>query len=964
MLRLPLYREPPRAAVESVAPVVMPSDGCHLLNCARWEGCGGQKKLESVDPDLTEEAGQTREVVGRPARPIRPAPRAVVRLGEHATVAAITGAPTRSGGAAAWSSALEQEVMGVVEAHADGVVYDHASRCPGEADASLCVGYLTTTLRAHPNLQKVLLFGAEAQRAYLGWSLPWPKVRGGAFVQRDGTEVWCLPDLSPMVWRNSILARWAVADVERALTTKAVAPPWDAEVQVIETEEDAIAAATTVLSAFRHANDVETFGRVGDPQWCIVSGAVAPVDGSDTVFVWPEDALRPDDPRSRQYARVVSARGYVGHNGKFDVRANVTYLGASADPGPNGVAGDTQVAGKVENTEASGYLGEVSATVGMAGHKDEMEALLEEQKPILRRLRRAATLEVVSEWETLETFTKTGRISRRKVPKTKRPPTPAEAAALVGWAWNNPGVALQQAKVDVMIGAGLRAPAKWELAALSDGDIAWYLHGLAAETREGAEVVWRYNAADVLATVRVDLRQNDTRDTSVGRQRRRLLWSDHLRKAPWAVGRVEAAGLRLDLEARAKLEAELDSELGSALDRIHAVAPDLNPGSSQQLGQLLYGRDKGCLRLPIRARTESGAPATDKVTLKALAKDHPVVADILTYKELEKLQGTYVRGLLEHLRSDGRVRCSLNLTGTGSGRMSCSDPNLQTMPTRGKRSKQIKGLFIPADGYRFLQADYKTLEVVIAAMLSGDPMLLSVFLRDPPGDPHRELAISVSEIIWGNDFETCGGLPGLPMTAEGGEDTPLGAEQKKRRHACKTVLFGALYGQGPQSLAEQLGIPLPQAERIHGIVLGQLAGFQAWVRAVEQEAARTGLTWTWWNGEHARCRTVPDVGSPDRGIMGHGRRAAMNTRIQGTGHEFCLASLVTVEERFWSSGMRSRIVMPVHDSLLVEAPEDEVEEAANIMTEVMTGWPTARGLTLRIDLEQGTSWGNLGKMAA
>jgi len=393
--------------------------------------------------------------------------------------------------------------------------------------------------------------------------------------------------------------------------------------------------------------------------------------------------------------------------------------------------------------------------------------------------------------------------------------------------------------------------------------------------------------------------------------------------------------------------------------RSYSHAPGVDPSSSAQLAALLFGKKSaGGLGLtPVKVTAKNKKPSTDKESLEALRGSHPVVAALLEHRTISKLNGTYARGLSEALEEDGRIRASLNPTGTETGRLSCSDPNLQTIPSRGEHAKKIKGIFTAPPGSVLVQLDYSTLEMRVAAMLSQDPTMLEAFRSGE--DPHTRTASLVSSMVWGSEFETCG-LGFTEDEAPSDEDREkLRAEKKRRRSVCKWVNFGTVYGQSAAALASLAKISEEEAETAQRIVLGRFDSLRAWIEKTAKTATRTGETWSVWGGEPARRRPLPDLGDrTDAGKVSHGERASYNTPVQGSGSEYCLASLVALTRWIEEDGIGARVVMTVHDSIIFEVEEGDVSELAEQARRIMEGWESC-GVPLKVDIEIGRTWGDL-----
>jgi DNA polymerase-1 len=845
----------------------------------------------------------------------------------------------------AWTGKAEQTLASKIRRMwgRDSIAFDYAVRCPGTpSDKAIdaCRSYLRHSVGVlKPS--RVLAFGKAAAKSIAGFAVPTMKVRRSWMKLADGTPVFFFPE-PVFATHNRVLSGWLTEDIEWALAVNVdeLGDPTGLDFDIIETQLDAMYAVAKLReSTSPPAFDVETFGVMGEPDFKIHSLAIG---GSTGFWVWPEEALRPGDPALAPLLEFLRTEKTRAHNAKYEIRSLLSYYGV--DIGPEAIDGDTMIWAKQNRADGSGALGDLSNTVGMGGHKRVIDDEISTKLKVLRALRRAADKEVPTMTETETRVTASGRKQRRKVVVESRPPNSQEREEQVMAAWSKPrtvkGVKTTHAMqaippqdwsaVELLTDSPAITP-DWLAAALSRGSDRAYVYGLIDR-----EICYRYNALDTVATVFIGDAYREAIDEI---PEFRKVYDSHLGRAPWAVGWVEQWGMQIDEQKLADLEVLFTEKLREHLAEIHKVAPGINPGSSQQLGKLLYED----LKLPVLKKTATQNPSTDKTTLTALGEYHPVVAHVLAYKEVSKLNDAYARGLRRFIRSDGRIHCNLNITGTETGRLSCSSPNMQTIPSRGQYAKLVKSVFGSAPGYKLIQLDYKTLEMRVAAMLSQDPVMIQIFIDGE--DPHTRTAEMVSEMLWGSPY---------------GVEPPEGRtpEQKRRRDVCKWINFGTVYGQSPETLATMAGCTVPEAERGQEIVLGRFHVLKRWIADTERRALREGGTWTWWDGGRGRRRPIIDLGSSDPGTQGHGRRASYNTPVQGTGSEFCLASLVALVEWIHADGLDAKLVLTVHDSLIFECHEDDVDELVHQATRIMTGWNSA-GVPLAVDVEIGDVWGDL-----
>jgi DNA polymerase-1 len=442
------------------------------------------------------------------------------------------------------------------------------------------------------------------------------------------------------------------------------------------------------------------------------------------------------------------------------------------------------------------------------------------------------------------------------------------------------------------------------------------------------EVLHRYNARDTVGTTLIgeQLEPRVLGDKALGR-----VWEDIVAGANEAVEQVEAWGIAASRENARIFEAHLDAELLQVDQRLQAY-PDLNIDNPASVAKLLYET----LGLPPSKMTEHGAFSTDKEALKALMGAHPVVEDVLAHRKLSKLRGTYAIGVPSFIRSDGRIHPDIKLDGAETGRTSCEKPNLQNIPRPGSAvAKMARDMFVAPPGYLLLEADFSQLELRVATMLSQDPEMLRIWAEGV--DYHQRTAELIAPVMWGIDASQ--------VTSE-------------HRSTAKTVNFGIIYGRTPAGLAKQLGCSIAEAEEVINAVKGKFRKFAEWCARQHDTARRTGYVHTWWDGQPARRRALPDVASKDDQRRAHAENAAINSPIQGTASDFCIASLVECVRWIKEDCVPAKLVLTVHDSLMFEVEESALEEVAYQVDRIMRSWPSA-GVPLVVDMKVGQAWGSL-----
>jgi DNA polymerase-1 len=391
------------------------------------------------------------------------------------------------------------------------------------------------------------------------------------------------------------------------------------------------------------------------------------------------------------------------------------------------------------------------------------------------------------------------------------------------------------------------------------------------------------------------------------------------------VADMEDAGIRVDGKFLAALEKEFEAELLSIEKKVrgHSGNPSLNLNSPKQLAVFLFEE----LKLPPQGKTKTGF-STDASVLEALAPLHEVPRLLLEFREISKLKGTYVTPLQElQDPHDHRVRTSFHLTGTATGRLSSSDPNLQNIPVRSHRGQKIREAFIAGEGSVLLSADYSQIELRILAHMSGDPVLIASFVKGE--DVHRRTA---SEIFHK--------LPEEVTEAE--------------RSSAKAINFGLMYGKTVFGLAEELRIPRAESKRMIDRYFTRYAGVKEFLDGQVAEAHERGYVTTLLG----RKRALPEIHSKNPAIRANAERMAMNSPIQGTASDLIKIAMVRLHGELKAKKLISRLLLQVHDELLLECPKDEVDEVRALVVSVME---SAIGLRvpLVVNVGVGNNWAEL-----
>jgi len=386
---------------------------------------------------------------------------------------------------------------------------------------------------------------------------------------------------------------------------------------------------------------------------------------------------------------------------------------------------------------------------------------------------------------------------------------------------------------------------------------------------------------------------------------------------------MERAGIRIDLEFFHDLSRKLRRDIDLIREEIFKIAgEEVNLRSVQQLRELLFDR----LGLPVVKRTKTG-PSTDESVLMTLAAEgHQIPRLIVEYRELDKLDGTYVSKLprLVNLET-GRIHTSFNQMATTTGRLSSSDPNLQNIPIRSEIGRGIRKGFVPEEGWLFVGADYSQIELRVLAHLSGDPAFVEAFREGR--DIHRETAARI-----------------FGVASE--------AVSPAMRDQAKTINFATIYGQGPVALAAQLGISRTEARTFIDQYFERFSGVRDFLAEMKERARAQGYVETLLG----RRRYIPEIRSRNPGMRGYGERTATNSPIQGTAADLIKIAMIRLHDRLAAEyGGRVRMLLQVHDELLFEVRDGLTDEVAKVVREEMEG-AADLDVPLEVDIGVGDSW--------
>ena len=379
-------------------------------------------------------------------------------------------------------------------------------------------------------------------------------------------------------------------------------------------------------------------------------------------------------------------------------------------------------------------------------------------------------------------------------------------------------------------------------------------------------------------------------------------------------------GVLVDREGIEAFGEKITALANEAEARIYEKAGErFNPNSPKQLGEILFEK----MGLPHGKKTKTGW-STDAATLDYLRDKAPIVEDILNYRTYQKLKSTYVEGLLKAIGPDGRIHSRFNQTEARTGRLSSDEPNLQNIPIRTELGSQLRAYFIAEEGKVLVDADYSQIELRILAHASGDKNMQAAFREG--ADIHRATAAKIY------------GIPEIMVSPA-------------QRSSAKAVNFGIMYGKGAFSLSNDLGVSVQEGKAFLDSYLAAFPAVDAYMQGVIEEAREKGYTTTLFG----RRRALPELKNSNFQIRSAGERMARNTPIQGTAADVIKLAMVRVWERIRREGLKSRLILTVHDELIIEAPAEEADTAARLLQEEMEGCANY-AVPLTTEVRQGKSW--------
>jgi len=384
---------------------------------------------------------------------------------------------------------------------------------------------------------------------------------------------------------------------------------------------------------------------------------------------------------------------------------------------------------------------------------------------------------------------------------------------------------------------------------------------------------------------------------------------------------MEEIGFKLDTDGVFKYARRLAEAEGDLMDAVWmAAGHDFNINSPKQLGEVLFEE----LNLPSGRKTKTGY-STDAETLERLRPYHPIIDNILSYRQISKLRGTYGEPLVRLADENGRIHTQLNQTGTATGRLSSNDPNLQNIPVRMELGRELRKYFIPEnENYVLIDADYSQIELRLLAHLADDPVMQEAFIAET--DIHTKVASQVF------------GMPEDEVTPE-------------LRRRAKAVNFGIIYGIGDYSLSQDLHISRKQAAQYIENYLATYPNVDSYLKDTIADAREKGYTTTMF----ARRRKIPELASKNRNLQAFGERVAMNSPLQGSAADIIKIAMIRVHDALQEAGIDARLIMQVHDELIVESAKECAMQAKEILVREMENAASLK-VPLTAEAGIGNSW--------
>ena len=383
---------------------------------------------------------------------------------------------------------------------------------------------------------------------------------------------------------------------------------------------------------------------------------------------------------------------------------------------------------------------------------------------------------------------------------------------------------------------------------------------------------------------------------------------------------MQYEGIYIDKQELLDFGKELQEKIDILTQEIYELTgEEFNINSTKQLGEILFEK----LKLTAKKKTKTGY-STDVDVLEKIKYEHPVIEKILEYRQLQKLNSTYVEGLIPYIDETGRIHSKFHQTVTTTGRISSTDPNLQNIPTRMELGRKLRKVFKPEQGYIFVDADYSQIELRVLAHISKDKNMIEAFCNNE--DIHAQAASKVFNI-------------------------PLEEVTKEERTKAKAVNFGIVYGISEFGLGEQLGVSRKKAKEYIEQYLDKYSGIKEFMTNIVEETKEKGYVETLYH----RRRYVPELKSNNYMVRQFGGRVAMNTPIQGTAADIMKIAMINVYNKLKENNLKSKLIVQVHDEILVETLESEKEQVKQIVKEEMENVIKLK-VPLLAEVEEGYNW--------
>lgn len=713
--------------------------------------------------------------------------------------------------------------------------------------------------------------------------------------------------------RNRLLESVFRQDLEYALKRP---PPSTAPlrgcIHLVESGQDAELAISRLRAASWSAVDIEASGVLHNSDYRIVSIAATP-RGGDAAFFWSSTALANISARRPLEKWLAdSSQKKIGAHFQYDACGVERALGVRL----NGIAGDVRLWRRLLESHGDGKLSEMVELVGMGGMKEEADAVFASVAD-LDKARAGIAAEKALEKRDLQPEKKWPKLHKRK----------AEGLAyLRDLDEENPRLA----------SLVRRFPSVSE-------EKAW-MYEVIAEAAPDVEA--RYNCRDAVGTARLGAYFEERFELEPAGMT--LVKNGLVDRAIAAIARVEYWGIAASREAIYAFDAWICGQLAPVTQRLSAYGVD-NWNSVEQVAEFLFRK----LNLKSVKKTKGGKNSTAADVLEALAGAHPAVDDLLEYRALVKLRGTYAAGsdgqggMLKHIRDDGRIHCTIYLDGAETGRTSAANPNLMTLPKKDPIASALsRNVFAAEPGKVLLSVDQSQIELRVAAELSGDKAMMAIFERGE--DYHMRTAQLIARDAWG-------------IRPEDVSDV--------QRTLSKPVTFGLLYGKGISSLAcdifktdKPTKHQISAAQKISDAVLGAFPQLARWIRACIAETTRTGEMWVPYEGQAARRRSLWDIADKDDFAASRARNGSFNGIIQGRASDILIEALASTIEWILDEGLEAcaKAVLPIHDQILSEVAVDYLDEVVAAELSFMEDQRCA--VPLVADVEVGPAWGSLRKL--